>query len=210
VVAVDGLLCSEQAHLEPTIAVTGFTTAVAIGSKRGWASVPMGAAALAGQLAVGWSNDYIDRERDALSGRSDKPIAAGEIDAEAVRRAAIVAATACVPLSLLSGWRAGSIHGAAVMAAFGYNVRLKSTAVSVVSCAGDEPLRPVGRALTGANFFRTRSVVADEQLPCERNVACDAAVATSGRPSRRATVVDGRVSLLDTGRFLLIEGSWST
>ncbi|MCU1589392.1 MAG: rane protein, partial [Frankiales bacterium] len=38
--------------------------------------------------------------------------------------------TACVPLSLAMGWRAGLVHLVAVAAAWAYNLRLKSTVLS--------------------------------------------------------------------------------
>ena len=119
-------------HFPPTFAVTTFTTVLAISSGRGWTSVAVAAAVLCGQLTVGWSNDFIDRERDRLSGRTDKPIPAGRISAQAVRNAAIVAAAVCVPLSMLSGWRAGCVHIVAVAAALSYNLGLKRTAFSVL------------------------------------------------------------------------------
>jgi protoheme IX farnesyltransferase len=122
---------ARASHIQPTVAVTAFTTAIAIGAGRRWGAVSVGSAVLAGQLAVGWSNDYLDRDRDRMGGRGDKPIAAGEITAEVVRNGAIVAALGCVPLSLLSGWRAAGVHGVAVGAAFGYNAFLKGTLASV-------------------------------------------------------------------------------
>ncbi len=123
---------ARASHFQPTVAVTAFTTALAVGAGRGWGAARVGSAALAGQLAVGWSNDYLDRDRDQRAGRTDKPIAAGEVSAELVRNCAIAAALGCVPLSLLSGWRAAGVHGVAVGAAFGYNAFLKGTAASVV------------------------------------------------------------------------------
>jgi 4-hydroxybenzoate polyprenyltransferase len=122
-------------HVQPTIAVSAYTTAIALGSGQRWKALSTGAAVLAGQLTVGWSNDYIDRDRDRAAGRTDKPIATGEVSAESVRTAAVVAAAACMPLSLLSGWRAASVHGAAVSAALAYNIRLKGTVASVVPYA---------------------------------------------------------------------------
>jgi 4-hydroxybenzoate polyprenyltransferase len=119
-------------HFQPTVAVTAFTTAMAVGAGRRWGAARVGSAVLAGQLAVGWSNDYLDRDRDQRAGRTDKPIPAGQVSAKLVRNCAIVAALGCVPLSLLSGWRAASVHGVAVGAAFGYNAFLKGTAASVV------------------------------------------------------------------------------
>ena len=37
-------------------------------------------AVLASQLAVGWSNDWLDARRDQLAGRRDKPIPRGAVD----------------------------------------------------------------------------------------------------------------------------------
>jgi 4-hydroxybenzoate polyprenyltransferase len=120
------------AHVQPTAAVTAFSTALALGSGRRWGAGPVAAAVLAGQLAVGWSNDYLDRGRDRLAGRTDKPIVSGEVSATAVGAGAVAAALACVPLSLLSGPRAAAVHGMAVGSALAYNARLKGTPFSVV------------------------------------------------------------------------------
>lgn len=97
--------------------------------------VAVAAAVLAGQLATGWSNDYLDAERDAAAGRLDKPVARGEVSRPTVAVAAVTAAVACVPLSLLSGWRAGAIHLVAVGFALAYNGWLKSTPGSVLPYA---------------------------------------------------------------------------
>ena len=119
-------------HLPPVVAVTAIATALAVAAGRGFGAVAVAAAVGAGQLAVGWSNDYIDRERDLVAGRRDKPIVMGQVEAGVVRRAAVVAALACVPLSLLSGWRSGALHLSAVAVAWLYNIRLKATIASVV------------------------------------------------------------------------------
>jgi 4-hydroxybenzoate polyprenyltransferase len=123
-------------HPEPTAAVTGVTTALAAAAGRSTAGlVATAAAVLAGQLSVGWCNDAVDADRDIRTGRPDKPIAAGEIAAGTVRRAAAVALVACVPLSLLSGWRAAAVHLLAVLLAWSYNLGGKSTPLSVVPYA---------------------------------------------------------------------------
>lgn len=92
-------------------------------------------AVLSGQLSVGWSNDYLDRDRDSQAKRVDKPIVAGEISASIVRRSATIALIVCVPLSFASGVAAGAIHLSAVAAAMAYNIGLKSTVVSAVPYA---------------------------------------------------------------------------
>lgn len=122
-------------HLQPTLAVTGIATALALSVGRGAGSLSVAMAALAGQLSVGWSNDYLDRHRDRIAGRSDKPIPSGAVPAAVVGWSAVAAAVVCVPLSLLSGWRAGMVHLAAVALAWLYNAWLKGTAASVVPFA---------------------------------------------------------------------------
>jgi 4-hydroxybenzoate polyprenyltransferase len=117
-------------HPEPSLAVTTITTALAVSAGRGPGSAWVAAAMLSGQLSIGWSNDWIDADRDRTTARPDKPAARGELSPAAVRTAAFTAAGACVPLSFAMGWRAGGLHLLAVAVAWGYNLRLKSTALS--------------------------------------------------------------------------------
>ena len=129
---VSGLLLASS-HPEPAAAVTAVSAALAASAGRSaWGVVAVTAAVAAGQLSVGWCNDYVDRERDAVSGRPDKPVARGDVSPELVRWAAGIALVAVVPLSLLSGWRATLVHCAAVGLAWAYDLRLKATAWSVV------------------------------------------------------------------------------
>ena len=162
-------------HIQPVIAVTTIATALAVAAHQGLAAATLGGAVATGQLSVGWSNDYLDRERDRQTGRLDKPIVAGSVTAQSVRRCAIAAAVLCIPLSLLLGWRAGALHLGAVAVAMGYNLGLKSTiwsplpyvlsfgslpAVVTLQAAG-HPLPPwwavTGAALLGcgAHFINT-------------------------------------------------------
>ena len=118
-------------HAAPTATVTTVMTAFAVSVGRGFGgSVLVAAAVLSGQLSVGWSNDYLDRFRDAEVGRHDKPIPSGAVGASTVRTAAAIALLACVVLSLANGWRAGLVHLAGVAAAWAYNLRLKATWLS--------------------------------------------------------------------------------
>ncbi len=121
------------AHLQPVVAVTAVSVALAVSVGRELSgALVVGVAVLAGQLSVGWSNDYFDRYRDRSANRRDKPIVTGAISAHAVGAAALIALIACVPLSLLSGWRAAVVHLGAVGAAWAYNAALKRTVLSVV------------------------------------------------------------------------------
>ena len=130
-------------HFPPTVAVTTVTTALAVSAGRGVGAVWVALAVLAGQLSVGWSNDYLDRDRDRASGRSDKPLVVGTVATSTVRTAAGIALVACVPLSLLSGWRAAIVHLAAVGLAWAYNLVLKRGPWSVVPYALAFGLLPV-------------------------------------------------------------------
>ncbi len=130
-------------HFQPTVAVVAVTTALAALAGRGSAGcVAVAVAVLAGQLSTGWSNDWFDAGRDAGVGRTDKPIVAGMVDVATVRTAALLALAACVPLSLLSGWRAAAVHLVAVGSAWSYNAGLKATVASPLPYAVSFALLP--------------------------------------------------------------------
>jgi 4-hydroxybenzoate polyprenyltransferase len=117
-------------HVQPALAVTAMTTGLAVRAGRGVGSVWVAAAMLSGQLFVGWSNDWLDRDRDVAAGRTDKPVAVGSVSSAAVGRAALIAVALCVPLSLANGLLAGSVHLGAVASAGAYNAWLKRTLAS--------------------------------------------------------------------------------
>lgn len=120
-------------HPGPSVVVTG--VAVALGGAEGRSPAGLaavGAAVLSGQLSIGWHNDWLDAERDRRSARRDKPVARGAIPRRVVGGAAVVAAVAVVPLSLLSGGKAAAAHLTAVALAWAYNFRLKATVLSFV------------------------------------------------------------------------------
>ncbi len=115
-------------HPEPALAVTAIAAGLAHGAG---APVPgVAAAFLSGQLLTGWSNDWIDRERDRRSGRADKPVVSGRLSPATLGRAALAAAAACVPLSLALGPPAGAAHLVAVASALSYNAGLKAGPLS--------------------------------------------------------------------------------
>ena len=108
---------------------------LALAAGRGWTTAWAVTAVLAGQLFVGWTNDYVDRDLDRRAGRTDKPIVTGEVPAGRVRAAALVALAACVPLSLANGVPAAAVHLFAVGVATAYNLWLKTTPASVLAYA---------------------------------------------------------------------------
>src|ERR1700693_1714567 len=67
-------------HPEPTVMVTALAVALAVSTGRDAAGVvAAGAAVLAGQLSVGWHNDWLDAARDSAFGPPDKAGAPGDI-----------------------------------------------------------------------------------------------------------------------------------
>ncbi|MFI2752290.1 UbiA family prenyltransferase [Cellulomonas sp. P22] len=131
-------------HPAPTVAVTALATALAIGvgsPVRTW--WVLGLAVLAGQLSVGWSNDWLDAARDTAVARTDKPLARGAVRVAEVRTAAFVALLACVLLSAGLGWWSGGLHLVAVASAWAYNLRLKGTVWSWLPYAVSFGLIPV-------------------------------------------------------------------
>jgi 4-hydroxybenzoate polyprenyltransferase len=89
-------------------------------------------ALLAGQLSIGWSNDACDAARDAAAGRTDKPLARGDISAAAVWTAAVAAATAGLALALVIGPVTGALYTLLVVSGWAYNLGLKSSLASGV------------------------------------------------------------------------------
>ena len=124
---------ARSTHPGPTVAVT--TIAVALGVGVGlslWQLLVLGLAFLLGQASVGLSNDWIDADRDRAVGRTDKPVAAGQLDDAVARNAAIVTAVAAVALTLPLGPAATVAHAAFIGSAWAYNLGMKSTPLSVV------------------------------------------------------------------------------
>ncbi|MCL3862242.1 UbiA family prenyltransferase [Actinotalea sp. K2] len=213
--ALQGLALA--AHAGPTLLVTGLTGALAIGvGAPGGTAVLVTAAVLAGQLSVGWSNDWLDAGRDALVERSEKPVVAGLIRPGTLRTAALVAAAGCVVLSLATGLVPGTVHLVAVAGAWAYNLRLKNTAASWLPYAVSFGLLPVfivlalpGRpvppwwVVLGASLLGVGAHVANV-LP---DLEDDAATGVRGLPHRwgraRSTVLALSVLVAAVGVIVL-------
>ncbi|GAA1518283.1 UbiA family prenyltransferase [Sphaerisporangium rubeum] len=118
-------------HPGPTAVVTVAGCALAAAAGRGPGGTALvGAAVLAGQLSIGWSNDWLDRRRDRVVGRADKPLAEETVTPHAIAVAAGTALALCVPLSLASGVVAGVVHLVAVACGWLYNLWLKAGPLS--------------------------------------------------------------------------------
>jgi 4-hydroxybenzoate polyprenyltransferase len=91
-------------------------------------------AVLLGQFFVGWSNDLIDFPRDKAAMRMKKPLVAETITEAKLRISIGVALLGALIVSLLSplGVNGTAIHFLALLSATAYNLKLKSTLLSVV------------------------------------------------------------------------------
>jgi 4-hydroxybenzoate polyprenyltransferase len=120
-------------HPAPALAVTTVATLLAVA-----AGVPAGrvalvcAAVLAGQASIGWSNDWLDADRDRAVARADKPVVQGAVAPSRLGSAALIAVAVAVILSLLLGPVSGMLLLVLVASGWAYNAGLKRTAASVV------------------------------------------------------------------------------
>ncbi|MFC5727495.1 MULTISPECIES: UbiA family prenyltransferase [Nocardioides] len=81
---------------------------------------------LVGQTILGWHNDIVDRQRDQAHGLTSKPLATGRLDPGTVWYAIVVATLVLVPLSIMTGIRAGCLYLAAVAVGMLGNVVLRT------------------------------------------------------------------------------------
>jgi 4-hydroxybenzoate polyprenyltransferase len=120
-------------HLGPTVAVTTVATVLAVATDLSGSRVALVCVAvLAGQASIGWSNDWLDADRDRAVARADKPVVQGFVEPGRLRTAALVAAAASVPLSLLLGIIPGALLLVLVASGWAYNAGLKHTAASLL------------------------------------------------------------------------------
>lgn len=122
-----------SSHPGPGAAVTVVAVVLGIAiTLDPWRIALLGLAVLCNQWSVGLSNDWIDAERDAAVGRRDKPIARGWIAASAVRNTAFATAAAAILFTIPLGLPATLAHAVFLLSAWGYNLGLKSTPLSVL------------------------------------------------------------------------------
>jgi 4-hydroxybenzoate polyprenyltransferase len=128
--SIGGLV--RASHLGPCLAITAMAVlfAVAVGASDGLVLGLFTLAVLAGQLSIGWSNDYYDADLDRAAGRTDKPVAAGAITARQALVAAVVSLAISIGLSFWLGVCTGLLSLVVVGAGWAYNARLKGTVAS--------------------------------------------------------------------------------
>ena len=138
-------------HPLPSVAVTLLSAGLAA-----LASLPVGrgvlvtAAVFTGQLSIGWSNDYLDAERDRAVRRPDKPVAAGAVSPRAAGAAALVALILTAALSAALGWPGGAAALVVVVCGWLYNLGLKATFLSWVPYAVAFGLLPAVATLSAS------------------------------------------------------------
>ncbi|TBN57009.1 1,4-dihydroxy-2-naphthoate prenyltransferase [Glaciihabitans arcticus] len=122
-----------SSHPGPAFAVTTVTIVLGIGvGLEPWRVALLGLAMLLGQFSVGLSNDWLDAQRDAAVGRSDKPIARGWVAASSIRTIAFVTAALAIVLTAPLGALVTLAHTVFIASAWSYNAGLKKTAFSVL------------------------------------------------------------------------------
>ena len=115
-------------HPGPSLAITAMATVLAAeAAPSGFGPVLVAPAMLAGQLSVGWSNDACDAARDVAAGRTDKPVARGEISVRSLWVAAVVSVVAALALAAAISLLTMGILALLVGAGWAYNLGLKST-----------------------------------------------------------------------------------
>jgi 4-hydroxybenzoate polyprenyltransferase len=127
-----GYVFLRAAHFGPTIIVTTASFLLALSQYSLIDSLRVAIAIFAGQLVVGWSNDFIDAPLDIAAERTKKPIVSKEINPEQLKKSILVALFVALILSLFSplGLTGTLIHFLGILSATFYNLKLKSTIIS--------------------------------------------------------------------------------
>ncbi|MGY1689173.1 UbiA family prenyltransferase [Geodermatophilus sp. SYSU D01105] len=205
-------------HPGPAVAVTVVATllAVAAGVPAGRVAL-VGLAVLAGQASIGWSNDWLDADRDRAVARPDKPVVQGTVAPSLLRSLALASAAAAVVLSLLLGVVPGLLLLVLVASGWAYNARLKRTAVSLLPYVTGFGALPAGvvAAAPGAPVAPWWLVAAGGALGAAAHLANvapdledDLATGVRGLPHRlgaRTSAVTG-AGLLGAASLVLVLG----
>jgi len=185
------------------------------------ASLPVGrgvlvtAAVFTGQLSIGWSNDYLDAERDRTVHRSDKPVAAGAVSQRVAAVAAAVALIVTLALSAALGWPGGAAALVIVLCGWLYNLGLKATLLSwlpyaiafgtlpaVATLSVSPPRWPAPWALTAGALLGVAAHLANV-LPDLRDDASTGVLGLPHRLGARATSLTAAAILLAASAAIL-------
>jgi 4-hydroxybenzoate polyprenyltransferase len=131
-------------HPVPAVSVTLIVGALMLARDAEPAALAWGVASTAaGQASVGWSNDYVDRRRDAAAGRREKPLVAGAISPRFLILIAVIAFVLSVAIAVPLGGGEAAVMAIAVASAWAYNAGLKATPLSWAPYAVSFGLLPV-------------------------------------------------------------------
>jgi len=203
-------------HPIPSVAVTAISAGLVA-----LADLPIGRGALVtgavftGQLSIGWSNDYLDAERDRAVLRSDKPVATGAMEPRLAGIAALIALILTLVLSAALGWPGGATALAIVLCGWAYNLGLKATVLSwlpyaiafgmlpaVATLSASPPRWPAAWALSAGGLLGVAAHLANV-LP---DLGDDGATGMRGLPHRvgaRATALTAAAVLLTASAVIL-------
>jgi 4-hydroxybenzoate polyprenyltransferase len=127
-----GLL--KASHFGPTVLVVTITYVLSRTQFSASDSLFIAFAVLLGQFFVGWSNDLIDFPRDSAALRLKKPLVAGTITEATLKISIGFALLGALIVSLVSPLEVNgtAIHFLGLLSATAYNLKLKSTVLSVL------------------------------------------------------------------------------
>jgi len=119
-------------HPGPTAIVTLVSYLFASTLRSEWSAVGIALSVFLGQLVIGWSNDLIDFSSDQTRNRSEKPLVAGLIGEELLRRITAITTVLTIVVNLLGplGLKGGAVHLIGVASGVSYNIYFKRTLFS--------------------------------------------------------------------------------
>lgn len=153
----------QTSHPLPSLAITAMIMALVVqAAPHGIGPLATAPCVLAGELSIGWSNDWCDADRDAAAGRRDKPLANGAISKRAVGAAALAGLAVSLVLGFVVNLATGLVNTVMMAAGWGYNARLKATPLSAVAYAAGFGLIPsfAAAAATGSAAATWQTTVA--------------------------------------------------
>lgn len=130
-------------HPSASFAITAGVALLGLSAGVGWRTLILVPAVLLGQFSLGWTNDYLDRDRDRLGMRTEKPIAAGLIDPVLVVIAAIAGTVAALLLTFPLGVLPLVVHAAGLLLGQVHNFGTRRFVISVVPFVFGFALLPI-------------------------------------------------------------------
>ena len=127
----------KAAHFGPTMLITAIS--FALGTQLWWEgpAYVIAFTVFLGQLIIGWSNDLYDYEDDLKHNRTNKPLVAGTITPENLRRTTFIFIPIAVIANLIGplGLKGGSVYLLGVGCGIAYNFYFKFSPLSPLAYA---------------------------------------------------------------------------